>query len=162
MKMQRHSHKRRGSLLTEGCSLAIGNTSSLKRTSSVWETKVARDGHLGLDESMDITTVNEQGVQWDFTDVEMRNEAFRKIVAEKPFLLMGAHPCASWSSTSNASWSRMTQRERKMTSCTEPEYTCSLFVACTSCSTMRVGASCMNTVGASCHGGKSASKKFRR
>ena len=61
---------------------------------------------------MDITTVNEQGVQWDFTDVEMRNEAFRKIVAKKPFLLMGAHPCASWSLKSNASWSRMTQREK--------------------------------------------------
>ena len=67
--------------------------------------KVAGDGYLGLDESMDITTVNEQGV-------EMRNEAFRKIVAEKPFLLMGAHPCASWRSKSNASWSRMTQREK--------------------------------------------------
>ena len=35
MKVQRHSHKRRGSLLTEECSLAIGNTSSLKRTTSV-------------------------------------------------------------------------------------------------------------------------------
>ena len=33
-------HKRRGSLLTEECSLAIGNTSSLKRTTSVWETKL--------------------------------------------------------------------------------------------------------------------------
>ena len=43
---------------------------------------------------MEITTVNEHGVQWDFTDVEMRNKAFRNIVAEKPFLLMGAHPCA--------------------------------------------------------------------
>ena len=74
--------------------------------------KVAGHGYMGLDESMDITTVNEQGVQWDFTDVEMRNEAFRKIVAEKPFLLMGAHPCASWRSKSNASWSRMTQREK--------------------------------------------------
>ena len=61
---------------------------------------------------MDITTVNEQGVQWDFTDVEMRNEAFTKIVAEKPFLLMGAHQCASWRSKSNASWSRKTQREK--------------------------------------------------
>ena len=73
--------------------------------------EVAGDGYLGLDESMDITTVTGQGVQWDFTDVEMRNEAFRKIVAEKPFLLMGAHPCANW--RSNASWSRMTQRERE-------------------------------------------------
>ena len=63
--------------------------------------KVAGDGYLGLDESMDITTVNEQGVQWDLTDVEMRNEAFWKIVAEKPFLLMGAHPCASWRSKSS-------------------------------------------------------------
>ena len=76
------------------------------------EDKVVGDGYLGLDESMDITTVNEQGVQWDFTDVEMRNEAFRKIVAKKPFLLMGAHPCASWRSKSNAIWIRMTQREK--------------------------------------------------
>ena len=53
-------------------------------------------------------------------------------------------------------------RERKMTSCTEPEFTCSLFVACTSCSTMKDGTSCMNTVKASCHGGKIASKKFKR
>ena len=42
------------------------------------EDKVARDGYLGLDESMHITTVNEQGVQWDFTNVKMRNQAFRK------------------------------------------------------------------------------------
>ena len=73
--------------------------------------RVAGDGYLGLDESMDITTVNEQGVQWDFTNVEMRNQAFRKIVAEKPFLLMEAHPCDNWRSKSNASWSRMTQRK---------------------------------------------------
>ena len=74
--------------------------------------KVAGHGYMGLDESVDITTVNEQGVQWDFTDVEMR--------------------------------------------------TCSLFVACTSCSTMKDGTSYMNTAKASCHGGKIASKKFRR
>ena len=41
--------------------------------------------------------------------------------------------------------------EKKMTSCTEPEYTCSLFIACTSCSTMKDGTSCMNTVKANCH-----------
>ena len=74
--------------------------------------KVAGDGYLGLDESMDITTVSEQGVQWDFTNVEMRNQAFRKIVAEKPFLPMGARPCANWRSKSKASWTRMTQREK--------------------------------------------------
>ena len=59
------------------------------------EDKVARDEYLGLHESMDITTVNEQGVQCDFTDVEMRNQACKKIAAEKQFLLVGAHPCAN-------------------------------------------------------------------
>ena len=123
--------------------------------------KVAGDGYLGLDESMDITTVNEQGVQWDFTKVEMRNQAFRKIVAEKPFLLVGAHPCANWRSKSNASWIRMTQRE-KDDELHRAEYTCSLFVVCTNRSTMKDGTSCMNTIKANCHGGKVASKKFRR
>ena len=82
--------------------------------------------------------MNEQGVQWDFTNVEMRNQAFRKVVAEKPFLLMGAHPCAQWRVVSKSEL-HSHDAGRKMTSCTEPEYTCSLFVACTSCSTMRVG-----------------------
>ena len=65
MKLQRLSHKRRRSLLMEECSLAVGNTSSLKRTTRIWQTKLP-DGYLGLDESMDITTVNEQSAQWDF------------------------------------------------------------------------------------------------
>ena len=56
------------------------------------EDRVAGDGYLGLDESMDITTVNEQGVQWDVTNVEMRNQAFRKIVAEKNMLAHGSTP----------------------------------------------------------------------
>ena len=88
------------------------HTTSLKRTTSIWKTKVAGDEYLGLDESMDITTVNEQGVQWDFTYVEMRNQAFKQTVAEKPFLLTGAHSCANWRSRSNTSWSRMTERDR--------------------------------------------------
>ena len=50
------------------------------------EDEVAGYEYLGLDESMDITKVNEQGVQWDFTNVEMRSQAFKKIVAEKPML----------------------------------------------------------------------------
>ena len=56
--------------------------------------------------------MNEQGVQWDFTNAEIRNQAFRKIVAEKPSLLIGACPCVDWRSQSTASWSRMTPREK--------------------------------------------------
>ena len=88
MKMQRHSQKRRGE--SSDGRMFIGNWEYVE--SEMYKQrlgdKVAGDGYLGLDESMDKTTVNEQGVQWDFTDVEMKNEAFRKIVAEKPFLLM--------------------------------------------------------------------------
>ena len=113
MKVQRHAHKRRGRLLTEECSFGhwehVGSETHNHRLGD----KVAGGGYLGLDESMDITTMNEQGVQGNFTNVEMRNQAFRKIVAEKPFLLLGAHPCANWRSKSKASWSRMTQRERE-------------------------------------------------
>ena len=74
---------------------AEGESSDGRRFIGIWEhvesgthnqrmgDKVAGDGYLGLDESMDITTVNEQGVQRDFTNLEMRNQAFRKIVADK-------------------------------------------------------------------------------
>ena len=92
--------------------MAIGNHNESETHSHRLEDKVAGDEYLGLDESVDITTVDEQGVQWDFTNVEMRNQAFRKIVAEKPFLLMGAHPSANLRSKSNASWIRMTQRKK--------------------------------------------------
>ena len=75
------------------------------------EDKVVGDEFLGVDESMDITTENEQGVQWDFTNEEMGNQACKKIVVGTTFLLVGAHPCANSRSKSNASWCRMTQRE---------------------------------------------------
>ena len=39
---------------------------------------------------MDITTASEQGVQWDFTNVEMRNQAYTKIVVENPFSACGS------------------------------------------------------------------------
>ena len=48
-----------------------------------WEHKVVGDECLGLGEIMDITTMNEEGVHWDFTNEEMRNQAYRRIVAEK-------------------------------------------------------------------------------
>ena len=67
MKVQRHAHKRRDSLQMEECSLPIGNTTSLKHTISVWKIKMPEmDGYLGFDESMDITTVDEQGVTMRF------------------------------------------------------------------------------------------------
>ena len=112
MKVQRHSQKREGESSDERMFIGIWEHVKSETHNQRSEDKVAGDGFLGLDESMDITTVNEQGVQWDFTNVEIRNQAFRKIVTEKPILLIGGHPCANWRPKSNASWSRMTQREQ--------------------------------------------------
>ena len=104
MKALRHSHKRREESSDER--MFTGNREHVESEThnQRLEDKVAGDGYLGLDESRDITTVNE--------NVETRNQAFRKIVAEEPFLLIRAHPCANWRPTSNASWSRKTQREK--------------------------------------------------
>ena len=112
VKVQRHSHKRREE--SPDGRMFIGNREYVESEThnQRLEDKVAGDGYLGWEESMDITTVNEYGVQWDFTNVEMRKQAFWKIVAEKLFLLIGAHPCANWRPKSHASWSRMTQREK--------------------------------------------------
>ena len=64
----------------------IGNTTSLKSTASIWKTRLP---DMNTWASMKVWTsrkVNEQGVQWNFTNVEMRSQAFKKIVAEKPML----------------------------------------------------------------------------
>ena len=82
------------------------------------EDNVAGDEYMGLDESMDITTVNEQCVQWDFTNVEMRNQAFRKIVAEKILAKRSASVRQLEIEIDRELESHYT--ERKMTSCTEP------------------------------------------
>ena len=63
MKVQRHSHKRRGSLLDGRMCIGNWEHDASETHNQHLEDKVARDEYLGLDESMDITTVNEQGVQ---------------------------------------------------------------------------------------------------
>ena len=64
-------------------------------------------------ENMDITTVNEQGVQRDFANEEMKDQVYKKLIAERPFLLAGSHLCASRRMKLSASWSHMIQREKK-------------------------------------------------
>ena len=76
--------------------------------------KVAGDEYVGLDESMDITTVNEQGVQWDFTNEELRNEACKKIVAKKNiFACRSAPVCQLKIEIERELESHDTERERR-------------------------------------------------
>ena len=63
--------------------------------------------------SMDLTTKDEHGRAWDFTKVEMRNFAYRKVCEEKPFILIGSPVCTPWSQVMNINYSRMTWEEKE-------------------------------------------------
>ena len=126
-----------------------------------WEDKVAGHECLGLGEIMDITTMDEQGVHWDFTNEEMRNEAYRRIVAEKPFFACWSAPmCKFEIEHKRGMKSNDTERERWWVAQGPGTH-----AVCLShvqiCSTRTAGIFCMNTVTVSCHGGKIASMKFR-
>lgn len=57
--------------------------------------------------SLDICTKDEDGRPWDFTQVEMRNRAARKLIENKPLLLIGSPPCTEWSIPMNLNWDKM-------------------------------------------------------
>ena len=64
----------------------------LQHPTNVRKTRLPERNNPDLNESQDITTVSEQGVQWDFADEEMRDQVCKKIIAERPFLLVGFAP----------------------------------------------------------------------
>ena len=47
--------------------------------------------------SLDLTTEDENGRPWDFDCVHMRNKATRKLLEDKPLLLIGSPMCAPFS-----------------------------------------------------------------
>ena len=67
MKVQRPSHKRRRSSSDGRTFIGTWEHGDPEVHNQHLEDTVAGDDYLGLDESMDITTVDDQGVQWDFT-----------------------------------------------------------------------------------------------
>ena len=62
---------------------------------------------------MDLTTVDERGRAWDFTKLEMRNHAYRRVTTEKPFMLIGSPVCTPWSQAMNINYSRMSWEEKE-------------------------------------------------
>ena len=72
-------------------------------------------GRMGLRPgwSLDLTTCDEQGRQWDFNCPAMRNVAVRKLLQDKPRLLVGSPMCSAFSTMNNINYSRMTGQERQ-------------------------------------------------
>ena len=47
--------------------------------------------------ALDLTVPNEAGEMWDFTRQDMRQEARRRVMTERPKLLIGCPPCTLYS-----------------------------------------------------------------
>ena len=61
--------------------------------------------------SLDLTTVDEDGRPWDFRSIEMRNRAVRKVLADRPLLVIGCPPCTDMGPLKSLAHSRLTPAE---------------------------------------------------
>ena len=64
--------------------------------------------------SMDITTHDPRGRPWDFDLLEMRNQAIRHIMEEKPLLLIGSPMCTMFSQLQSMNWGKSSERDAVM------------------------------------------------
>eukprot|EP00973_Karenia_brevis_P078885 10948026-Karenia_brevis.AAC.1 len=67
----------------------------------------AKDYDLEPGWSLDLTTTDEEGRPWNFNDRHMRNKAARKVLQDKPMLLIGSPPCTYFSQLMRINWARM-------------------------------------------------------
>lgn len=61
--------------------------------------------------SMDLTTTYRQGCRWDFSKVHMRNKSFRRVIEEKPLMIIGSLPCADMGQFTHWSSKKMSWEE---------------------------------------------------
>ena len=76
-------------------------------------TKVAQTMGLKVGWSLDLTTQDSDGRAWNFNDKEMRNRAIRRVLIDKPLLLIGSPMCIVYSVMNAASHAIMSPEEVK-------------------------------------------------
>ena len=84
-------------------------------------TTMAKKMGLNAGWALDLTTTDELGRNWDFDCVHMRNKATRKLLEDRPMLLIGSPMCTEFCAWSHLNHFRMpkevvTERIRKSTS----------------------------------------------
>ena len=57
--------------------------------------------------SLDLTTCDEKGRPWNFSDPKMRNKAARRVIRDEPTIIIGSPPCICFSQLMRINWSRM-------------------------------------------------------
>ena len=63
--------------------------------------------------SPDVTTSDENGIAWDFNKVAMRNKAARKLIQDKPRLLIGSPICTPFSQMNNINYTKNVKRRSR-------------------------------------------------
>lgn len=63
--------------------------------------------------AMDICTADSEGRPCDFTKVETRTRAVRKVIEDQPLVIICSPPCTDWSTIINLNWDKMTPAERE-------------------------------------------------
>ena len=101
-----------------GCKLNNVIMTRLKETMDVAElysplrvVEMAKSMGLRAGWSLDLTTIDEAGRPWDFNHVEMRSKAIRKVLTDKPRLLIGSPMCTAFSCMNNINYKRMPPEE---------------------------------------------------
>ena len=100
--------------------IGVGFANAVADVSEVYSppriTDMAQRMGLKAGWALDLTTNDEDGHAWDFNDAKMRNKATRKVLRDRPLVLVGSPPCTDWSQLMNLNWDRMSEedRERRM------------------------------------------------
>ena len=71
--------------------------------------KMAAEMGLRAGWGMDLTTQDNDGRPWDFNILEMRNRAARKVLEDKPLLLIGSPMCTVYCTMNNINHAKMPQ-----------------------------------------------------
>lgn len=61
--------------------------------------------------SLDLTTCDDDGREWDFNSLVMRSRAIRKLLQDKPLVLVGSPMCGPFSCMNHINYSKMCQEE---------------------------------------------------
>merc|ERR1739836_104715 len=100
------------------CNVKVGFASAVEEAIEVAEvysvprvTTVASKMGLKAGWALDLCTLDEMGRPWDFTQVDMRNKATRKVLEDTPLILVGSPPCTDWSVLMNLNWDKMDPAE---------------------------------------------------
>ena len=97
-------------------SMLVDNTQVAEIYSPPRVAKIAKSMGLRAGWSLDLTTQDEDGRNWDFTGSVKRNRAAREVLQHKPLLLVGSPVCIVHSVVNHANHARMPEEVVKQRS----------------------------------------------